>query len=99
MGQKIISYIAKEEEQGHISSPTKKEVAHRTTLTSRAFALKDKVVEPFIATKEQAVQKVKTWRDQVKLLILLPLSLLSEICCRRRIPAQFYKPESTNKSE
>ena len=61
--------------------------------------LKKKVVEPIVTKQKEVVKQVKTWRDQVKLLILLPLGLMSEVCCRRRLPSQFYKLETSKKEE
>ena len=46
--------------------------------------------------KEPTSQKTP---NMMKLLFLLPLNLLSEICCRRRLPSQFFKADLLEKQK
>ena len=52
--------------------------------------------------KEEEKEKEPTSQtipNMMKFLFLLPLNLLSEICCRRRLPSQFFKADLLEKNK
>jgi len=87
MGQKMVEELSKSNQVKQTEKVPEIEKQPENKLTK----LKKKVVEPIVTTKKEVEKQVKTWRDQIKLLILLPLDLMSQICCRRRLPSQFYQ--------
>lgn len=100
IGQQMLQELSKaREEEQESKKPKRKTETTETKPLAKITALKDKVMEPLITKKQEVTKKVKTWRDQLKLLILLPLSILSELCCKRRLPAQFYKLDQDKKNE
>jgi len=71
----------------------------RKSIFSKIFSIKDMLMENIKITKQdikkkikcKIVENIKMIGNNIKLIVLLPLNLVSETCCKRRLPSQFYK--------
>jgi len=99
IGQKMVEELAKiREEEQKKQEPPKSNDLNALAALGKVMELKKKVVEPIVTKKKEVERQIKTWKDHIKLLILLPLDIMSGICCKRRLPSQFYKVDENKKS-
>lgn len=115
MSQKIVEGLAKpkqeEEEEKEHKKPANVESAPShfnhskesnlslNNVQNIVHNLKDKALEPILTKKKEVERKVKTWKDQLKFLLLLPLDLVSQVCCKRRLPSQFFEVGNSKKDD
>ncbi len=99
IGQKMVEELAKiRQEEQEKQDITKLGDLSALSALGKVMELKNKVVEPIVTKKKEVERQIKTWKDHIKLLILLPLDIMSGICCKRRLPSQFYKVEENKKN-